>query len=210
MERGREKKTNKQSRLRYQGVTSRTVSEEFGSEAGRHKQKLNMACEDRFGRRYRWYDDVSYNGRAGCYYMRLVLQVTFIVMILMYGVHIYRSIEPLIHPVIVDFDVVSVKYQDDSILLSGTLSKKRACVFKGITVYGLESNRAAKLLDFEFLDSQGYANSTENRSKGFQRWGPWRIYSGPTFNRIRIFTVHECWPFWQTETKLVDLVIQKD
>jgi len=131
---------------------------------------------------------------------------------LAYSVYIYRAVESDVHPVITGFEVVTLERQGQTLKVDGVMLKERSCVFEGLSVYGARGNNPAFLLDFRFLDRVGGERDVRSRALGYQTWGPWEIYLPRDFNsgRVLVYSTHQCWPFWKTESKLVEIAIPKE
>ena len=209
MERTRAKKRTVAPRVRDSNISAGAISPNDGQELRRYKPEPDLASSNSVSRRHRWYDDFTSYRRYRCDFMRLTLQITFAFIIFTYTIYAYRAVETEIHPVVEDFKVTSIERGGSTVTIEGVMIKDRACVFEGLLVYGSRSDNPAILLDFQFLDSDGYVQKIRSRSKGYQTWGPWVIYLPEQFKTglINIYSTHSCWPFWQTESKLASIPI---
>lgn len=107
--------------------------------------------------------------------------------ILMYSwIGFKHIIEPRFFPVVADFKINKFEVKNDTLFISGVMTKARDCKFESVTIYD-NALRSPKLLDVRFLDTPSY---TPSRDEGFQAWGVWAVT--PASRNIIITARHEC------------------
>jgi len=211
VERPRKTKRTITSRPGDTNFSTGAITEDDEQGSGGHKPKSHLARKDCSSRCHRWYDDPNNYGWPGPYFMRLTLQLTFAFIICAYALYIYRAYETTVHPVISEFNVTSIDRVDRRIEMSGSMVKQRSCTFLRTIIYGSREDTPSVLLDYQFMDSEGYSSSVKSRSTGYQTWGPWAIFLPEDFENgsIQVYASHKCWPFWNTETNLTKVPIPK-
>lgn len=104
-------------------------------------------------------------------------------------------------PVVEEFRITDAEQEEDAVILSGDMEKRRDCEFVSLTFYAGDPNEpqlARERLHVEFLDQPEDADAT--RLEGRQSWGPWRLYRPRTEIGPMVFmrVTHSCHPFWPT------------
>ncbi len=95
-------------------------------------------------------------------------------------------IEPWVFPVVSDFKIQRIETRDNTLFISGVMTKTRDCKFESVTIYD-NALRPPKLLDVRFLDTP---SAMPSRNEGFQAWGVWAVT--PESRNIIITARHEC------------------
>lgn len=113
----------------------------------------------------------------------LMLLVSVVVMYSWIG---FKYVEPRLFPVVTDFEIQHINTRDNTLFISGVMTKTRDCKFDSVTIYD-NALRPPKLLDVRFLDTP---NTTASRDEGFQAWGVWAVT--PESRNIIITARHEC------------------
>lgn len=172
-----------------------------------------MANKDHHRGSNRWYDEPVIEGRKR-HTLTHFLQALFTVFMLVVALTIYRFLEPYIYPAITDFVVDKVEYRGPGIYISGTMDKKRFCIFRAASALGTSRTEAPTLFEYSFIGKDGSTplNNQPNASLGKQKWGPVFILL-PEENwkgRIHLSAIHSCWGLWLTETDLTEFTVNKD
>lgn len=115
-----------------------------------------------------------------------------------------KLLEPVVVPVVTGFVVHEIHQSGQLVTISGTMIKEReSCAFESVTAYsvfpaGIEKQR----VPIVFLDANG--DDKANRSKGPQKWGPWRITIpvSPSTVAIELTSLHTCHWMWSQTTRL--------
>lgn len=113
----------------------------------------------------------------------LMLLVSVVVMYSWIGL---KYVEPRLFPVVTDFEIQYINTRDNTLFISGVMTKSRDCKFDSVTIYD-NALRPPKLLDVRFLDTP---SATTSRDEGFQAWGVWAVT--PESRNIIITARHEC------------------
>lgn len=115
-----------------------------------------------------------------------------------------NRMEHMFDPVIRTFLVTELIQEQDHIIFQGYMRKVRDCQFAGVT-----ATMRGKPIQLAFRDSK-YDNI--NRPSGYQAWGPWIItIPDDVYKRnlddstIDLYQIHQCHPFWQTRSFLVQI-----
>lgn len=123
-----------------------------------------------------------------------------------------KMLEPFVVPVVTGFVVHEISQAGQLVTISGTMIKDReSCKFESVTAYsvfpaGIEKQR----VPIVFLDSSG--DDSSNRSKGPQKWGPWRITIpvSPKTVAIELTSLHTCHWMWGQTTLLATVPLASE
>lgn len=106
--------------------------------------------------------------------------------VVMYSWIGFKHFEPSFFPVATGFEINQITAKDNTLFISGVMTKVRDCKFESVTIYD-NALRPPKLLDVKFLDTP---SGSVSRDEGFQAWGIWAIT--PKSRNIIITARHEC------------------
>ncbi len=109
----------------------------------------------------------------------------------------YKEIEPIINPVVINFDITSIEDTPEGTRIAGTLDKRRDCKFEAVLAYS-----AGALVDVVFTDV--VHNVGVSRVTGRQAWGWWIIV--PSVPELTLYSRHSC-DTGKVLTKLYDGVL---
>ena len=113
------------------------------------------------------------------------------------GLTFLTKYESTVMPVVRDFKMTTIEQETDSVIVSGSLRKVRACGFVDLVAYVgdyYDEDAERERLYLRFIDQPG--DTSRTREPGTQGWGPWQIMrparvTGPHFwVRVR----HDCHP----------------
>ena len=95
----------------------------------------------------------------------------------------FKWLEPVVWPVVTDFEVTLVDRQKDRVRIAGTMDKQRDdCAFDDLVIYS-----KGALVGYTFDETP---NETHTRVEGDQSWGWWTLL--PPVREIEIYVRHEC------------------
>lgn len=109
-------------------------------------------------------------------------------------------LEPVLFPVVTNFNIASAQRQGQTITISGTLVKARpTCIFAGVTAQLKTADDTQHVL-LKFMDNK--MDDTANRPEGYQEWGPWvlGLPDGNEPGTVVLTSAHRCHPVWMTST----------
>ena len=102
------------------------------------------------------------------------------------------------------FEVTHTTCEGGCVTVAGWLDKS-GCTF--VDAYAMVSAGSSypRVATIEYRGSK--LSTRFNRPTGLQAWGPWYIEASPG-NTVTLYARHNCHPFWVTETKLAEVIIQ--
>lgn len=111
------------------------------------------------------------------------------------------KIEPVLFPVVKDFNLTSTERADQTITIYGNFYKDRDCEFIGTGAKLYVQNAKPTHVAIKFKDNK--LDSTSERNVGFQEFGPW-VLTLPENNKrgvVQLTHTHQCHIGWAVRTK---------
>lgn len=100
---------------------------------------------------------------------------------------VFKTVEGQYFPVVTDFAIEHTTFNDDSVMLSGTMVKVRDCAFISVVAYDVSTTPHRKLV----VKFQGETKADESsRVVGAQQWNEWILK--PKSKNLEIFSRHQC------------------
>lgn len=111
-------------------------------------------------------------------------------------------------PVVAEFHVDEAIDHDDGILISGTMTKGRSCVFRELVTYV----RYDDTEQFHFVPVTFDRTSAVSRSAIEQAWGPWVLHVSEAHKAadIKMYIRHSCHSLWDTSGKLAAFTLRQE
>ena len=107
-----------------------------------------------------------------------------------------HTIEPVLLPVNTDWHVTDARRDGNNLILTGTMRKRRDCVFLPPVIARDDSGQNYRLIHASPNRGSNWASSAEP-----QKFGPW-IVEGAAGKRLTFTSVSECHSLWPTFSEL--------
>ncbi len=107
-----------------------------------------------------------------------------------------HSLETSLLPVATHWKVESATRDGNDLLLTGTMVKRRACVYTPPLIVRDSAGMNYRMEHLSAVRGSSWASSPQP-----QQWGPWRIYDGAG-KRLTFISLYECHSLWPTFTEL--------
>lgn len=114
--------------------------------------------------------------------MGYATMAAFMFAALCFGWLTFKNFEPKLWPVVSDFDIKRAYISGNSILISGTMDKRRSCQINDVLAYS-----GKRFIAVQFLEDQG---TIVSRLPRVQSFGPWALT--PKALDIEIYATHTC------------------
>ena len=115
---------------------------------------------------------------------------------------IMSRIEGRLFPVVVNFNVDTVRSNEEYIAISGTMEKSRSCVWLGNQAFVKLGSGFIRRLGVVYLDQP--KGTSKTRPAGSTEFGEWLIErpTGIVGGELHLISLHRCHGLWITETSL--------